>query len=301
MLYVSLKGLLSGMTWDHAKFIAEIVSTLVAGGSAALAAKTYWANSSRERAKWAVQLYEKFYETDRYRKVRDDLDEEPDNLATLWRVAAEDDDFIDYLNFFELVVFLARSKQLSWADASSIFGYYLNCIKSHKSVMTYIDDPSKDFEQLREHLGCVDWAGWRDTRRFLFAYGTLRADHIPEEIRPVIQQCRRVNAATVPGVLYDIGGFPGAALRPNSSSQIAGEVLELSSSTNALHQLDVYEEFDPSSRDRSLFTRVQYPVSLRSGETLICWIYVLNRDPGSAPVIPTGDWNERTDLSSESV
>jgi hypothetical protein len=42
--------------------------------SAILALRTYTTNSKRERAKLAVQLFEKFYEGERYKKVREALD-----------------------------------------------------------------------------------------------------------------------------------------------------------------------------------------------------------------------------------
>lgn len=121
-------------------------------GAAVVAAITYASNSRRERAKWAVQLYEKFYESDRYKEMRESLDCDSDGELVLRYVGQESAAFTDYLNFFELVTFLTESKQLSKADVLRLFQYYLHCLKRHTSVMKYVDDEDKGFEQLRRFL-----------------------------------------------------------------------------------------------------------------------------------------------------
>ncbi len=46
-------------------------------------------------------------------------------------------DFTDYLNFFEMVTFLADTGQLSKKDLLRLFRYYLLCLKRHRVVMNY--------------------------------------------------------------------------------------------------------------------------------------------------------------------
>ena len=116
---------------------------------------TYRANSRRERAKWAVQLFEKFYEKDSYKTVRDLLDCSPDDAAVKEIVGQEVQDFTDYLNFFELVAILVAAKQLSKSDELSLFHYYLRCMKRHTLVMKYVNDPEKGYEGLRELLRII--------------------------------------------------------------------------------------------------------------------------------------------------
>jgi gamma-glutamylcyclotransferase (GGCT)/AIG2-like uncharacterized protein YtfP len=118
--------------------------------------------------------------------------------------------------------------------------------------------------------------------RFLFVYGTLQVGRAAPEVEPLVKQFRHVDKATVHGILYDLGDYPAAVLVP-TESKISGEVLELPPDPLVLRQLDEYEGYDPQRPDQSLFTRVLHPVLLDSGETLTCWIYVYNRDPGRAP------------------
>lgn len=138
----------SDQAFERLKDIAETASALLAIGAALVAAKTYASNAQRERAKWAVQLYEKFYESDRYKLMREELDCEPDEDAVVQHVREESAIFTDYLNFFELVAFLANSKQLSERDVLQLFQYYLHCLEKHAVVSRYINDEHKGFEML---------------------------------------------------------------------------------------------------------------------------------------------------------
>lgn len=59
--------------------------------------------------------------------------------------------FTDYLNFFEYVAFLKKSKQLRNRDVEALFDYYLKCLKRHDRVRTYIDN--NGYEHLSHLLG----------------------------------------------------------------------------------------------------------------------------------------------------
>lgn len=131
---------------------AQIGSYCVATAAASVAAFTYRTNSRRERAKWAVQLYEKFFEEGRYKAVRELLDCEANATDVADAVREEDSDFTDYLNFFEMVMALVETRQLSKADVLRLFQYYLQCLKRHDNVMRYLDDRTKGYESLRDFI-----------------------------------------------------------------------------------------------------------------------------------------------------
>ena len=143
---------LAGLTLERWKAIAELVSFVVGAIAAVIAVMTYRNNAKRERAKWAVQLYEKFYEEDRYKKMRDKLDgtQNAEEIEAL--VEEEPAEFTDYLNFFELVTFLAKTRQLSESDVLSLFHYYLRLLKGQKAVMKYLNNQKNGFEQLSGFL-----------------------------------------------------------------------------------------------------------------------------------------------------
>src|SRR5271163_2224272 len=70
---------LAVLTLDQWKSIVEILSSFAGVFALFLAVKTYQGNAERERAKWAVQLYEKFYEGDKYKAIRDRLNSTSDS------------------------------------------------------------------------------------------------------------------------------------------------------------------------------------------------------------------------------
>jgi len=137
---------------------------------------------------------------------------------------------------------------------------------------------------------------------YLFVYGTLLPQHAPREIEPAVAKLRRLDEGTVRGLLYDLGGYPGAVLDESEAGRIHGTVFELPDEDEfhpgmptagapgipLLQRLDDYEGFDPQNVQASLFVRKLCPVTLATGETLQCWIYLYNREPRNAPRIPGG-------------
>jgi len=129
-------------------------------------------------------------------------------------------------------------------------------------------------------------------QEYLFAYGTMQGAHAPREILPLLEKLHYVAEASVRGVLYDMGDYPGAVLDSSSEHRVFGMVFKILDGASTLPELDRYEEFDPQAPSDSLFVRVLQPVELESGQVLPCWIYHLNRDPGIAPVIVQGRYSK---------
>lgn len=135
----------------------QLASYSVAIVGAIVAVFTYRANARRERAKWAVQLFEKFYETNQYKGVREQLDSTADEPAVKDLVKREGPEFTDYLNFFELVAYMAGTGQLDSSDVLALFHYYLRSLKRHRSVMDYLNNREKGFERLSTLLDRTDF------------------------------------------------------------------------------------------------------------------------------------------------
>jgi hypothetical protein len=108
-----------------------------------LAVRTYRENADRERAKWLGSLYEKFYDNDRYKKVRGDLDVDANPQFV-------ESELVDYLNFFEFAVHLIKSDQLRGDDVLALFDYWLRCLLRHDTILKYIH--TNGFETLDSYL-----------------------------------------------------------------------------------------------------------------------------------------------------
>jgi hypothetical protein len=120
-------------------------------GAAFWAVYTYHQSVKLSRARWMKELYEKFYEQQQLKPVREQLDS-GNEQAISKLVSEEDPSFTDYLNFFEFLGYLEESGQVERAEMLGIFGYYLESLKSCPPVIAYIKDPTKGFEKLRRVL-----------------------------------------------------------------------------------------------------------------------------------------------------
>ena len=131
------------MSWkDLFESIYYVAATVAALGTliaAVFALFVYKRNSRLERARWAAQLYEKFYERDELKKIRDRLDCSANSEGVNQLVESEASEFTDYLNFFEFIALLKFSNQLRDSEVEALFGYYLDCLKKHKAVTAYIE------------------------------------------------------------------------------------------------------------------------------------------------------------------
>jgi gamma-glutamylcyclotransferase (GGCT)/AIG2-like uncharacterized protein YtfP len=157
------------------------------------------------------------------------------------------------------------------------------------------------------------------TCNLLFVYGTLRTGFEAYRVRQTTR-VHYISKASVRGQLVDLGRFPGALkpglrvtrehsysepgvhdpVRPErggvgwqGQSQIMGEVFRLLNVSRGLKLLDDYEGYHPASPDKSLFIRELTEVKLEDGQTVIAWIYWLNRSPKGARRIKSGDYGDR--------
>ncbi len=127
---------------------------------------------------------------------------------------------------------------------------------------------------------------------YLFLYGTLKPNEAASDVAETVRTLRRVGSATVPGRLYDFGDYPWAVIDQSAKTSIKGELFELPNDDSALKTLDDYEEFNKTDRKNSLFIRTRTVATLHSGRQLNAWVYVYNRNPGSARQIVSGDYSE---------
>jgi gamma-glutamylcyclotransferase (GGCT)/AIG2-like uncharacterized protein YtfP len=125
---------------------------------------------------------------------------------------------------------------------------------------------------------------------YLFVYGTLLPDRAPPHLSDVVGSLRPVGPGSMTGRLYDLGDFPGAVYDITSAHRVVGRVFELSEDVALLQRLDTYEGYCQKSANTSLFVREQLPITLADGSQLLCWVFVYNRDPGRAPLVPGGDY-----------
>src|SRR5688500_15217650 len=122
----------------------------------------------------------------------------------------------------------------------------------------------------------------------LFAYGTLIPGCEPPHMRGACAGMRVVGEGTVPGVLYDLGRFPGVV---EGDGTVRGIVLRVPEA--AWPALDAYEACPGPDCEDGLFRRIRTTATLDGGGRVECWLYVYARDVTGRPVVGSGDWRRR--------
>ena len=105
----------------------------------------------------------------------------------------------------------------------------------------------------------------------LFVYGTLKRLS-PSRRHRLLRDARFVTGASMSGVLYDLGEYPGV-VRTSRSNRVAGELYELpaESAPEMLRKLDRYEGRE--------FIRRRVYVRLTNGKRRAAWAYLLRKGP----------------------
>ena len=124
----------------------------------------------------------------------------------------------------------------------------------------------------------------------LFVYGTLRKGFSLHSFLGN-REVRFVGYGRIPGLLYDLGEFPGA-VPAASGGEVEGELYELLGGEAQLKKLDALEEFYPEKPQQSLFFRRSTFVTLRNGAKVEAWAYFVSQLPPEARIVPSGDYAE---------
>jgi gamma-glutamylcyclotransferase (GGCT)/AIG2-like uncharacterized protein YtfP len=127
---------------------------------------------------------------------------------------------------------------------------------------------------------------------YLFVYGTLTSAAIPLELQAIMAECGSFigNAVLSSAQLYQLDGYPGAALCKNQDAKVFGEIYQISDSQKLFAVLDAYEECSPDFPEPHEYRRQQVTVTDTIGNTLIAWCYLYNRDTNKLKIIANGDY-----------
>lgn len=143
--------------------------------------------------------------------------------------------------------------------------------------------------------------------RHVFVYGTLRRGE-QRDINGLLPAPRWIGRASVPGVMFHLGGYPGVVLGEEGGGmgRVHGEVYKISAALE--RQLDAIEEVWPQRSGeyvkRQLVVRLDGPEQqgathprCRTGgasRAVLCVVYEVAQERAQGkPVIASGDWAHR--------
>ena len=127
--------------------------------------------------------------------------------------------------------------------------------------------------------------------RHVFVYGTLRRGDVRDITRlqpaPVF-----IGMASVAGLLYDLGPYPGLLL--GGEGRVVGEVYAIDAELERV--LDEIEEVWPQQTGE--YSKRDVSVQLDGATAVGCLVYEINPERlAGHPVITGGDWRRRSQRS----
>jgi hypothetical protein len=114
---------------------------------------TYKKTAKLKRAEWLRSLYEKFYEQPQYKKIRQAIDYETEDLQKIVFGIENGgetellESFNDFLNFFEFIAVLWKLEQISLDEIRMIFEYYIRRMGDFDFILKYLEE--EGFENLK--------------------------------------------------------------------------------------------------------------------------------------------------------
>jgi gamma-glutamylcyclotransferase (GGCT)/AIG2-like uncharacterized protein YtfP len=126
---------------------------------------------------------------------------------------------------------------------------------------------------------------------YLFVYGSLRRTASGLH-RYLACDAEYVADGSIQGRLYDINGYPGVIETVDVNERVVGELYRGLAMPALLERLDEYEECNALFPQPHEYVRKVLPITLSSGERMMAWVYVFNRDVAGMRHIRSGDYRE---------
>lgn len=132
-----------------------------------------------------------------------------------------------------------------------------------------------------------------ETPEFLFIYGTLLKQSKQEIASFLEQNSSVISDGYFPGLIYDIGNYPGAVYLSGSKKRVYGVILRIHNPIDTFKKLDAYEETGLEFEQPNEYQRKKVQVEKIDGEMIECWTYLYNHSIENKELIIYGRYFDR--------
>jgi len=100
--------------------------------------RKYSEHATFNKSKWLHEVYTEFFNKDKHREIRRRFDKDDNKKEGIYEILEKmnneskdesdkklEDDFIDYCNFFEMIIILKKNKSVNDKIINGMFGYYI--------------------------------------------------------------------------------------------------------------------------------------------------------------------------------
>lgn len=117
----------------------------------------------------------------------------------------------------------------------------------------------------------------------IFVYGTLLSAVPSAASKWLREHAKLISEVTFPGVLYDLGSYPGFVSKLERSNLVIGEIYQLYEPVEAFRYLDQYEGLE---EQEPLYRREE----LAHPDHGRVWTYIYQGETKDLPLIVGGDY-----------
>lgn len=125
----------------------------------------------------------------------------------------------------------------------------------------------------------------------LFVYGSLLSGIQSRIAAYLHRHSRLVGEGQVPGLLYDLGRYPGLVHDRTSAKLVTGHILELREPEKVLPILDDYEMGASGDPALNEYRRELQPARI-GARAIHCWMYLYNLSTEGLKEITSGNYLE---------
>lgn len=126
---------------------------------------------------------------------------------------------------------------------------------------------------------------------YLFVYGSLMKGLQTPMSQLLNDTSKFLGEGKMPGVMYDLGYYPGAVYQKNSDAYIYGHIFELYNMKTIISQLDKYESVGERYNQFNEYKRSLIPVQFKQ-LIIESWVYLYNLSTVNLPIIESGNYLE---------
>lgn len=140
-----------------AEFAIDVLQAAFVVLASIVAIRTFSRDSNLKRAEWLERLHDKFYLGKDYKTIRRILDyesadnfQEFKNKITSKSYSDEQEQLVDYLNFFHFIATIWLQGQIKEVEIKRLFSYYLSVLTKRDFLVAYMKE--EEFHDLLKML-----------------------------------------------------------------------------------------------------------------------------------------------------
>jgi len=255
---------------------------------------TFWIyrkSKKKESAEWLHKIFTSFYLSNDIYPIRTAIEFESETKLrpVIERMLVDEGaettneerkvlcDVDTLLNYFEFILYLEETKQISRADCEKLFDYWFSLLNKPSLAYLRLYCHRFGYEGICEKI--TGQSKCSDVPECIAFYGSLMEDRGKQEELKIKDYLEMLGPCEIRGRLYHFGEYPGLV---HGDGRVKAELYKVKD-LRVFPRLDSYEEFDVRDLEHSLFVR--HVVRLQEPQ-LDAWVYFYNRpiNSSSAPV-----------------